>query len=251
MKVSIITVVYNNARHIEGCIKSVLSQDYPGLEYIVIDNKSKDGTEEIVRKYKDQIDVIISEKDKGHIDAMNKGLKVAKGDVIGFLHSDDFYPRQGIITEVAETFKSSPIDSLYGDLVYIKNKKRKIFRYWKSGSYNPKSIIWGWMPPHPAFFVKKEVYEKYGALDGRNFKISMDYEFILRLLHKHKITTKYIPKVLVTMRAGGISNRGLKNIAIKSREDYRALKKHGLGLKTLFMKNLVKIPQFFKKYKQE
>lgn len=251
MKISIITVVYNNVFHIESCIKSVISQTYKDIEYIVIDNKSSDGTEKIIQDYRSNIDVIISEKDNSHIEAMNKGLRISKGDVIGFLHSDDFYPHKDVIGSVADVFKDKSIDSLYGDLVYIKNKKEKILRYWKSGDFIYRNIAWGWMPPHPTFFVRKRIYEKYGSLDDKNFKISMDYEFILRLLYKYKVKTKYIPKVLVVMRSGGVSNRGVKNLIVKSKEDYRALRNHNLGLKTLLMKNLVKIPQFFKRQKKD
>lgn len=245
MKVSIITSVWNNEKTIEDAIKSVLSQNYPNIEYIVVDGASKDGTINIIKKYEDKISKFVSEKDKGIYDGLNKGLSLATGDIIGFLHSDDIYANENIITEVVEAFKQNKTDSIYGDLVYVdKEDTSKIFRYWKSGEYTFKKLLNGWMPPHPTFFVKREFYEKHGNFD-LSFGIAADYDFMLRMLGKYKITTSYLPKVLYKMRVGGASNRSIKNIIQKSREDIKALRNNGIGgYKTLVMKNLVKIPQF-------
>lgn len=245
MKISIITVVYNNAAYIETCLKSVISQIYPDKEYIVIDNSSTDGTSEIINGYKGRISRVISEKDKGHIYAMNKGIRLSGGDVIGFLHSDDFYSHEKVIKMVAEQFEKTHADSVYGDLVYVKkNNPNKIVRYWKGGTFGRDKIRWGWMPPHPTFFIKKTVYEQYGFLDT-SFKISMDYEIALRFLYKHNISVSYLPDVLVKMREGGVSNRSVRNILRKTAEDYKACTMCGLGLSTVAMKNVIKIPQFF------
>jgi glycosyltransferase len=247
-KISIITSVYNNASTIEDAIRSVLSQDYSDIEYIVVDGASSDGTVEIIKKYEGQISKFVSEKDKGIYDGLNKGIALATGDVIGFLHSDDIYADAYIISEVVEAFEKNGTDSIYGDLVYVdKQDTDKIFRYWKSGAYSYNKLTKGWMPPHPTFFVKKACYDKYGDFD-LGFGIAADYDFMLRMLGKYKISTAYLPKVLYKMRVGGASNRSLKNIIQKSREDLRAMKKNGVGhIGTLFMKNASKLPQFFKK----
>ena len=248
MKVSIITSVYNNKATIEDAIKSVLSQTYKDIEYIVVDGASSDGTTDIIKKYEDKISKLVSEKDKGIYDGLNKGVDLATGDVIAFLHSDDIYENENIISEVVALFQSNDVDSIYGDLVYVdKDDTSKIFRYWKSGEYTFKKLQNGWMPPHPTFFVKRKFYEKYGKFD-LDFGIAADYDFMLRMLGKYKISTMYLPKVLYKMRVGGASNRSLKNIIQKSREDIKALKNNGIGgIHTIVMKNLSKIPQFLKK----
>jgi glycosyltransferase len=248
MKVSIITSVWNNKNTIEDAIKSVLSQNYSDIEYIVVDGASSDGTIEVIKKYEYKISTFVSEKDKGIYDGLNKGVELATGDIIGFLHSDDIYADKNIISEVVEAFEKNNTDSIYGDLVYVdKEDTNKVFRYWKSGDYSFKKLTNGWMPPHPTFFVKKEFYDRYGKFD-LSFGIAADYDFMLRMLGKYKITTSYLPKVLYKMRVGGASNRSIKNIIQKSREDIKALKNNNIGgIHTIVMKNLSKIPQFLKK----
>jgi glycosyltransferase len=248
MKISIITSVYNNESTIEDAIKSVLSQNYNNIEYIVVDGASKDGTVEVIKRYEDKISTFVSERDKGIYDGLNKGVGLATGDIIGFLHSDDIYADENIVSEVVEMFLKNGTDSIYGDLVYVdKQDTNKIFRYWKSGEYSFKKLQNGWMPPHPTFFVKRELYEKHGVFD-LDFGIAADYDFMLRMLGKYKITTSYLPKVLYKMRVGGASNRSLKNIIQKSKEDIKALQNNGIGgVHTIVMKNLSKIPQFLKK----
>ncbi|NQU95349.1 MAG: glycosyltransferase [Candidatus Omnitrophica bacterium] len=247
MKISIITVVHNNAEYIGDCIKSVIGQSYSAIEYIIVDGKSTDGTLEVVNQHKEKIAKIISEKDKGYVYAMNKGLEAATGDIVGFLHSDDFYAHERVIEEIVGMFKKTSTDSLYGDLVYVKkDNPNKIVRYWKGGAYNLNRIRWGWMPPHPTFFVKREIYEKHGYFNT-DFKIAADYEIMLRFLYRHKISIHYMPEILVNMRTGGVSNKGFRNIMRKSFEDYKICKNYdaGKGFSAIILKNLTKIPQFF------
>lgn len=246
MIVSIITATYNNKNTIEDTILSVLSQTYANIEYIIIDGKSTDGTLDIIEKYKNRIDKIISEADKGMYDALNKGIKQASGDVIGFLHSDDFYADEQVIENIIETFKTQDTNSVYGDLEYVSatNPKNTI-RYWKAGSFNIKGLKKGWMPPHPTFYVRKEIYKKHGSFN-LDYKIAADYDLMLRFLGKFKISTTYLPKVLVKMRWGGASNRNLGNIIQKSKEDYLILKRNNIGgFLSLLSKNFRKIGQFF------
>lgn len=248
MKVSIITSVFNNEETIEETLNSVLSQDYDDIEYIVIDGASTDRTCEIVKKYLDYIDVFISEPDKGIYDGLNKGIKVATGDIISFLHSDDIFYDKTTITEVVSTFQHYNTDSVYGDLVYIDKKDpNKIVRYWKSGRFSKKKLKYGWMPPHPSLFVKKHIYEKFGIFDT-SFKIAADYDVVLRFFGVANISTVYVEKVFVKMRTGGESNRDIKNLLKKTMEDYKAMKKNNIGgIYSLTYKNISKIPQFLDK----
>jgi len=244
IKISIITVLKNNHNTAEDCIKSVLNQSYGNIEHIVIDGASTDGTLEILDRFKDRISKIVSEKDLGAYYAFNKGIGLATGDVIGFLNGDDIYSDSEVIKEAAKAFIENGLDSVYGDLLYVnRNDPNKVIRYWKAGDYTQKSLKTGWMPPHPTFFVRKAIYEKYGCFNT-DFGIAADYEMILRLLYKYNISTRYIPMVLVKMRVGGRSNKTLKNIIQKSLEDYRACRIYGLGYLTLLSKNLRKLPQF-------
>ena len=193
--------------------------------------------------------VLVSEPDEGIYDALNKGIKLATGDVIGLLHSDDIYFDENVLAKVALLFEEKNVGSVYGDLVYVDKKDTtKVFRYWKAGEFNENKLRKGWMPPHPSFFIRKEIYDRYGLYDT-DFKIAADYDLILRFLGKHKISTLYLPEVLVKMRWGGKSNKSLGNIIQKSYEDYRALKKNTFNnpLLILFKKNLSKLPQLFKK----
>ncbi len=251
MKITVITAVLNNKETIVDAIESVLSQTYKDIEHIVIDGASMDGTVELVRSYGDKIDKIVSEPDEGIYDALNKGIGLATGDVVGFLNSDDIYAHDRVLEKIAEAFKREKVDSTYGDLNYVKREDiSTVVRHWKSHLFSEKKLRQGWMPPHPTFYVKREIYEKYGMFDT-SFEIAADYDSILRFLGKHRISTTYIHGVLVKMRLGGVSNRDLKSILRKSGEDYRALKKNGIGGHgVVFMKNISKVPQFFKRAKQ-
>lgn len=245
LKISIITAVYNNQKTIKSAIDSVLSQKYPFIEYIVIDGASNDGTLSVLNKNKANIDLLISEVDEGVYDAFNKGIKYATGDVIGFLHADDVYENSDVLTKIASVFQNSDNDALYGDLVYVKsNNLKKVIRYWKAGNYTKKSFYRGWMPPHPTLFIRKSIYNKFGGFNSK-YKISADYDLILRFLFTKEIKTSYIQEVLVRMRNGGLSNRSFKNIYIKTSEDYLILKENKVGsFLTVFLKNLRKLNQF-------
>ena len=245
--VSIITAVHNNKKFIEDAIKSVLEQTCPQIEYIVVDGNSTDGTLDIIKKYEGKISKWISEPDNGTYEALNKGIKLATGDVVGFLHSDDLFASNMVIEKVAGKFLSGNVNAVYSDLVYItKNNGDKIARYWKAGEYKRKSLRFGWMPPHPTLFVKKEGYDNCG-LFNTGLRIAADYDMMLRLLTYCADKISYIDETLVKMRLGGASNRSLKNMIIKSREDYIALSNNGfpLPLLTLFLKNIRKLNQFF------
>lgn len=246
MKVSIITIAYNSESSIADTINSVLSQTYPDIEYIVVDGKSKDKTVEIVKSFGGKVHKFISEPDKGIYDALNKGVALATGDVVGFLHSDDIYGGVNIVEKVVELFKEGQTDSVYGDLQYVyKNDTSRVFRHWKAGDFSLQKLKMGWMPPHPTFYVKKAVYEAHGTFNT-SFKIAADYDNMLRFLGKHKISTAYLPVVMVKMRVGGASNRSLKNIIRKSSEDMRAIRVNRFGnIFTLVFKNLRKLGQFF------
>lgn len=247
MKVSIITAVYNNRETIEQCITSVAGQNYENVEHIVIDGGSTDGSLEIIKQYQSGFSFWTSEKDKGVYHALNRGIESATGDVIGFLHADDIYADKNVIDWVVSGILNYNVESCYGDLLYISRRNiNKTVRQWTSRPYSEGLFQKGWMPPHPTFFVKKDVYIKYGNFNT-DFKIAADYELMLRFLGKHKISTCYIPRVLVKMRTGGTSNRNIKNLIVKSYEDYKACKINNLrhGVYTVALKNLSKIPQFF------
>ncbi|MBN4071353.1 glycosyltransferase, partial [Crocinitomix catalasitica] len=192
MKISIITVAYNSADTIVDTIESVLSQKNIDLEYIVVDGVSTDKTMEIVQSYGDRIHRVISEQDKGIYDAMNKGVALASGDIVGILNSDDFYTSETVLDEVVSTFDDATM-GVYGDLIYVDQKNTDVVkRKWISGEYVQGSFVKGWMPPHPTFFVRKEVYEKFGAYTLK-LKSAADYEFMLRVIHKNEIPIKYLP----------------------------------------------------------
>ncbi len=248
MTISIITSVYNNKGTISEAIESVLSQTYDDIEYIVVDGSSTDGTVDVIEQYVDKITTFVSEPDKGIYDGLNKGIALATGDVVGFLHSDDLFEDKHVVEKIAEAFKKMHVDSVYGDLTYVsKEDTSNVVRFWKSGLFTMSKLKKGWMPPYPTFYVKREVYEKYGAFDT-SFKIAADYDSILRFLGKEQISTHYIPEVLVKMRVGGASNKSIKNLVLKSKEDLRAMRNNGVGhMGSLFVKNASKIPQFFKK----
>ena len=251
MKISVITAVYNSSGTIDECIRSVGSQSFKDIEHIIIDGGSKDGTMAKIEESEKRPGSVVSEPDNGFYDAINKGIKLATGDVIGTLNADDFYAHDRVIEKIVDAFSKTDCDSCYGDLVYVTaDDVNKVIRYWVSGEFAPGRFREGWMPPHPTFFVKREIYEKCGGFNT-DFRIAADYELMLRLLEKHKISTHYIPEVLVKMRWGGASNNSLRNLARKSYEDYRAWKINDLkgGWSTVFLKNARKIPQFFKKYR--
>jgi len=252
MKISIITITYNSEKTIKDTIESILNQTYKNVEYIIVDGKSNDMTIEIVKSYKNKISKFISEKDNGIYDAMNKGLELATGDIIGILNSDDVYFDKYVIEGVVKRFKEKFVDSVYGDLYYVEeNDVNKVVRYWKSSHFIEGSFAKGWHPPHPTFFVKREVYEKYGFFD-LEMKVSADFELMLRFLEKYDISTTYLPKVLVRMRTGGESNKSIKNIIAGNKSILRAFDKNGIKVNKfmyVFYRFIPKIIQMIKKGK--
>ena len=246
MLVSIITTVLNRRITLEDTIKSVLSQTYKNIEHVIIDGGSTDGTVDIVKSYGSKIAKFVSEPDKGIYDAMNKGIRLARGEVVGILNSDDIYADRAVLEKVAGIFKEKNIDSCYGDIVYVdRSDTNKIIRYWRCGAYKRSRFEMGWMPAHPAFFVRRRVYEQYGLFNP-DFPIAADYELMLRFLYKFRISAAYIPEIIVKMRTGGNSNPGLLVTAQVVRENYRAWKVNGLkpSLLTFILKPLSKMPQF-------
>ena len=245
MKISLITICFNSERTIEDTIRSVLSQEYSAIEYIIKDGGSTDGTKAIVDKYLDKIQWV-SKPDKGIYDAMNQGLVLATGDVIGIINSDDFFPDTRVVSRVVEQLKNEEYGAVYGDLEYVDAEDvSKIQRSWKANIYNIHNFLKGWMPPHPTFFLRKEYYEKHGLFNPE-FKSAGDYELMLRMLYKEGIKPAYIPQVQMKMRAGGMSNMSIKNRIRANREDRKAWKLNGLKPRwyTLWQKPLSKVFQW-------
>ena len=216
------------------------------IEYIIVDGGSTDGTIELVQSYGDKIDKFISEKDKGVYYALNKGIAMASGEVIALLHSDDFYVNRFVISQVVEAFEQQKCDAVYSNLYYVSiNNKDKIIRTWNAGIYKPDSFYYGWMPPHPAFFAKREVYQQYGAFNTE-LKFAADYELMLRFILKHHIHICYLPKYFIKMRVGGASNRSIGNRLKANIEDRKAWKINQMKprLFTLLLKPFSKIFQY-------
>ena len=244
MKVSIITVSYNSEKTIEDTIQSVISQDYQDIEYIIIDGASSDATKSIIDNYKTDISCFISEPDAGIYDAMNKGINASNGDLIGVLNSDDVYSNSFVVSDMVNALGNS--DAVYADLVYVDfNNLDKVKRVWKSGRFKKGAFYFGWMPPHPTFFVKKECYLNFG-LYSLSLRSAADYELMLRFIHKNNIRVSYLPEIIVKMRVGGVSNISLKNRILANREDKKAWKINNIRPKafTFFLKPLRKLSQF-------
>jgi len=229
MKISVITVVYNGERTIRDCIESVVSQTHTDIEYIVVDGASQDATMDIVRSYGNRIQKVISEPDKGIFDAMNKGIQNATGDVVALLNCDDLYADSEVLATVANAFNENPdAGCAYGDLYYVEQEDiEKVKRVWKSRVYTKGLFKTGWHPAHPTFFVKKEVYDKYGVFN-LTLPVSADYEIMLRFLEKEHVCSVYIPKVMVRMRLGGNSNKSLKNILKGNKEVLQSWSLNGM-----------------------
>ena len=247
MKVSIITITYNSEATLKDTIESVVNQSYDDIEYIIVDGKSTDNSLSIIESYKDKISKVISEKDKGLYDALNKGIALATGELIGIIHSDDFYSNKFVIEKIVKSIEENNSDAIYADLYYVdKVDTNKIFRKWKSGSYKYGMFLNGWMPPHPTFFAKRSCYEKFGSFN-LNFSSAADYELMLRFIHKHKINISYLPEFIIKMRVGGKSNVTLNNRLRANKEDRKAWIVNGLIPKfyTLYLKPLRKIIQLF------
>lgn len=244
MKISVITVVKNNDRTIRQAIESVLVQKNIDLEYIVLDGKSTDKTLEIINEYKDRIAVLKSEQDKGIYHALNKAVAMASGDIVAILHSDDMYATDTVLADVAEKFEQG-YNIVYGDLAIVRHDDPELnVRYWHSGDFKRYKTYFGWVPPHPSFFAKRELYEKYGCFDTE-LRISADYDLMLRFLSAADAKICYLNELMVKMRAGGTSNNSLGNIFRKMSENYRVVRKHKLaGVFTVVMKKVIKIHQY-------
>ncbi len=247
--ISIITVAYNSEKTIRDTLSSVSRQTYPHIEHIVVDGGSKDNTLAIVREFP-HIHKVISERDKGVYDGMNRGLRLATGDVIGFLNSDDMYADNYAIERIAQAFEQKNIDSLYSDLEFFEGQPDNVVRVWNAGLIKRRRFLYGWMPPHPTFFVKKEVYQNFGTFDLA-FKQSADYELMLRFLYRHGISAHYLQGISLKMRVGGLSNASFKNRWEANREDEFAWHKNALKpyFFTVFLKPLVKLEQFQMMYR--
>lgn len=245
MKISIITATYNSGKTVGDTLKSVLAQTYHDYELLVVDGASKDNTLEVVKKMEPLFEGrmrYISEPDKGIYDAMNKGIRMASGDVIGILNSDDFYTSDDALACIAWTLENEKVDAVYGDIHYVDDEDlKKCVRYYSSKPFRRWMMRLGFMPAHPSFYCRKEVYEKYGAFDAENYRVAADFENLLRLIFVNKIKTHYISKDFVTMRTGGASNSGLESHKRIMRDHLKALKKNGvysniflLGLRYLY-----------------
>jgi glycosyltransferase len=245
-KFSIITACYNSEETIAHAISSLKAQTWGSIEHVVIDGASKDDTPLIAQSTLAEDDVFVSEPDNGIYDALNKGIVRSTGDIIGFLHSDDFYANDIVLTKVADVFAKGA-DAVYGDLQYVDGKDpSRVVRHWTSGHFTRSNLRLGWMPPHPTFFMRRDLYEKLGAFDTR-FRIASDYDSLLRYLSISDLKVVYLPEVLVKMRVGGASNGSLRQILRKSKEDIAVMRKNGVNpLVALPFKNLSKIPQFFR-----
>ena len=229
MKISIITVVYNNEKTIKDAMQSVLSQTYKNIEYIVIDGNSKDNTVNLINEYKEKLGYFISEKDNGLYDAMNKGIKACTGDVVGILNSDDLYQDSDVINDVMQQFNNDPeLDILYGDLVYVKSDDtNKVVRNWKSKTYYNLFFENANVPPHPALFVRSKVYKEAGLFDLQ-YRLAADYELMLRMFKKHNFKSKYLNRLIIKMRLGGATNQSFSNIVNQNKEVLKAWKNNGL-----------------------
>ncbi len=246
MKVTLITVTYNSEKYLANCIESVRYQDYPNIEYIVIDGASTDKTVSIIRNTNGVIDKWLSEKDNGMYDAINKGIKLATGDIIGILNSDDMLASKKTISNIVHCFKQHSVDSVYGDLVYVDEEDTsRIYRYWKGTTYKRSSFRWGWMPAHPTFYVRRELVEQLGGYET-HYYTAADFELMTRYLYKHRISSYYHPELIVKMRKGGMSNCGWKRRLRANRRDYLALKRNEVPFPFFasLVKPIRKLPQF-------
>ncbi|SFK33178.1 glycosyltransferase family 2 protein [Methylophaga sulfidovorans] len=248
LKISIITVCFNAAETIKSTIESIASQNYPIIEHIIVDGGSTDGTREIINK-STSVSKYIFEPDDGIYDAMNKGIKAATGDIVGILNADDFYENENVLSDVAAAFFDPLIDVVYGDLVYVdKENTDKIIRYWKSRCFVPGLFQRGWMPAHPTFFVRKHYFDELGYYDTE-YKIQSDFELTMRFLEIYRLTSVYLPNIMIKMRIGGASNNSLRNIIKGNIESFKACKKNNLKIPFYFnlIKTASRLPQFWQR----
>lgn len=248
MKISIITVCYNSATTIQDTIDSIASQTYPDIEHIVVDGGSRDTTMDMVRAAP-RVSKYVSEPDRGIYDAMNKGIAMATGEIVGTLNSDDFYMHEKVLERISEVFSNPSVDACYADLIYVRQEDpASVVRYWQSRPFRPGLFKRGWMPAHPTFFVRRKLYEELGGFD-LEFKLQSDFELTMRYLELFRINSVYLPEILVKMRVGGASNQSVRNVIKGNIEAYKACKKNHLGVSPLFnlYKIISRLPQFFRR----
>lgn len=245
MKISIVTVCLDVAHTIRDTIESVLAQDYPHIEYIVVDGASRDATPAIVRSYGDRIARFVSEPDRGTYDSMNKALALATGDVIGFLHADDFFADKTVVSEIAAAFSAPDVDCVFGDIdIVAPQDVSRVVRRWRSGAHRPGSLLRGWYPPHPTVYLRRAVFAEVGGFDER-YRIAADMDHMLRVFEVRGVRSRHLPRVMVKMRAGGMSNRSLRNIWRANVETWQSQRRHGfdVGPWMILAKLARKVPQ--------
>lgn len=246
MKVSIITVTFNSEKYLADCIRSVRAQYYQNIEHIIIDGKSTDGTIGIIKQYENSISHWVSETDRGMYDAINKGIALATGDVVGILNSDDVLDNDQVILNIVHAMEMNQTDAVYGDLEYVSQQdNRQVLRTWKGLPYNRNRFHIGWMPAHPTFYIRRKLIDQYGGYESHYFSAA-DYEFMARYLFRHRVSAVYIPKMIVRMRVGGASNINLKQRLRANRRDYLAMQKNKIPFAFLvsLLKPLLKLHQF-------
>ena len=246
MKISLITVTFNSEKYLSHCIDSIQRQTHKNIEHIIVDGNSTDNTVKIIQQYGTAISKWISEPDRGMYDAINKGIVLATGDVIGVLNSDDMLYSDDVLENIVRTFEEENVDSVYGDLQYVDQEvTSRVFRTWKGKKYDRNLFKMGWMPGHPTFYVKKSVVDMYGGYENHYFTAA-DYEFMARYLFRHKISSCYLPKLIVKMRRGGASNNNIKHRFRANRRDYLAMKKNSIPMPFLvsILKPLIKVHQY-------
>ena len=243
MKISLITVTYNSDATFQDTINSVSSQNHPDIEYVVVDGASKDNTLNIIKTNENKISKWMSEPDMGIYDAMNKGLKMVTGEVVGIINSDDFYHNNTIISSVAKAFEDENVDAVFGDLVFVDpNNLSKVVRTYSSKNWYPEKFARGFMPAHPTFFVRRKYYEQFG-LFKTDYKIAADYELLIRFLYVNRLRYKYLPLTMVTMRKGGVSSNGIKSNIILNDEIIRGCRENGIKTNVfkVYMKYFFKV----------
>jgi glycosyltransferase len=247
-RISIVTVVFNRAATVADALRSVQAQRYDEVEHVVVDGASEDGTLDVIEAHRVPSMRVVSEPDEGIYDALNKGMALATGDVLGLMHSDDAYADGDVLADVARCFEDESVDAVYGDLEYVAAEDpTRVVRFWSAGDFSETRLRRGWMPPHPTLFVRRAVIERLGGYDT-SFRIAADYDAILRWFGRGGLRASYLPRVLVRMRLGGVSNASLGHLLRKSREDYRALRRNEVGgAMALLLKNASKLPQFMER----
>lgn len=249
MKVSVITVCYNSARTLSHAIQSVVDQDWPKVEHIIIDGGSTDGTADILERFRSRLAYVVSEPDRGVYDAMNKGVMLASGDVVGFLNADDMYASPGVLSQVARMMEAGRLDALLGDVEFFNpTDPKKTVRRYRSDQFSPDRIAWGWMPAHPALFLRRQVYERFG-LFRTDYRIAGDFEYCARIFRDNTLVYRSLPEPLVRMRTGGISTGGWRNTVLLNQEVMRACRENGIetNMLKIFSKYPAKMLEFFVK----